>query len=117
MRRADVEDHPALDPDEGDQVRHRGHEAAEAEGRALDARQPHVLAVGDLGQLGGLVARPEGHPVLGLGGEALGRRKRDVLGRALGLGAQPLDQRLGRAADPLGDIRFGHGHGRVVCSP
>ena len=44
----DVEDHAALDPDQRHHVRRGGEGAAEAERPALEARKPHVLAVGDL---------------------------------------------------------------------
>jgi hypothetical protein len=61
-----------------------------------------VLSVGDLGELLGRVARSrDAHPFLGLRREALGRRQRDVLGRALGFRQQAVPQGARRGLEVL----------------
>jgi hypothetical protein len=108
VRRGDVEDHPALDPQERDEVRRRGDRAAHAERPALQPGDAHVLLEGHTSQLVGRVPGACAQdPLRGLRPEALGRGQRDVLGRAVGLREQAVPDPLRRALEMV-DLGRGH---------
>jgi hypothetical protein len=102
VRRRDVEDHAALDPQERDEVGRRGDRAADAERTTLEPRQQDVLLERHARQLVRRMARPgDPHPLVRLRPEALGGRKGDELRRPVGLRQQLVPEALRRALDRL----------------
>ena len=116
VRGGDVEDHAALDPQQRDDVRRRGDRAADAERAALEPREAHVLLERHPRELLRRVSRArDPHPLGGLRPEALGRRQRDVLGRAVGLREHAVPEPLRRALELL-DLGGGlHAAWRLAC--
>ena len=99
VRGGDEVDHPALDPEERDEVGRGRDDPAHAQRPALQASQAHVLAIGDLRQLlRGLAPARHAHPFGGGRSEALRGGEGDVLGRPIRLGEDPIPERLRRAA-------------------
>ena len=80
---------------------------------ALEAREPHVLAVGHLRQLRGSVAGAcDPHPVGRLRAEVLGGGERDQLRCALGLSQDAAPERSRGAIDVLDMLGFSRTHER-----
>src|SRR5215207_11027716 len=109
MRGCDVEHHPALDPDQRDDVGGGGDHTTDSEHAALEPREPHVLAIGHLGEPLRRVPRAcDADPILGLWTEPLRRRQRDVLRRAFGLCQEAVPQRPRRSLEMLDVLATGN---------